>query len=310
MNATLEAIVAAELSRPAPAAVVAFANQLAARAGTGTAAVLFYGSALRDDVTDGVLDFYVLADPGTWPQSGMAALAQRLLPPNVGYTEMSFQGRVLRAKYAVMSPRQFRARMSSDSLDTTLWARFSQPCVCVHARSEIDAADVRSSVTAAVVTAAGWAAALGPERGGAPDFWRALFARTYSAELRVESSARGGDIVARDIERYTNILPAAWGAGGLAFSTQPDGSLQPAIDPGDRQAQLRRWHWRERMGPVLNTLRLLKAAGTFENAIDYVAWKVERHSGYRIEPSEFQRRHPLLAAPALYWRLRTRGVLR
>ena len=44
--------------------------------------------------------------------------------------------------------------------------------------------------------------------------------------------------------------------------------------------------------------------------MDYVAWKVERHSGFRIEPSEWQRRHPLLAAPALYLKLRARGVLR
>ena len=56
--------------------------------------------------------------------------------------------------------------------------------------------------------------------------------------------------------------------------------------------------------------RLLKAACTFDNAIEYVAWKVERHSGYRIEPTPFQRRHPLLAAPRLYWRLRRLGVFR
>jgi hypothetical protein len=49
---------------------------------------------------------------------------------------------------------------------------------------------------------------------------------------------------------------------------------------------------------------------TFDNAVDYVAWKIERHSGYRIEPTPFQRRHPLLAAPALYLKLRARGVLR
>jgi hypothetical protein len=44
--------------------------------------------------------------------------------------------------------------------------------------------------------------------------------------------------------------------------------------------------------------------------MDYVAWKVERHSGVRIELADWERRHPLLAAPGLYWRLRRRGVLR
>lgn len=310
MNQLLEAIVAAELNRPAPTAVTTFAKSLAARAGRGTAAVLFYGSALRDDALDGVLDFYVLADAGTWPQSRLAAFAQRILPPNVGYMELAFEGRVLRAKYAVMTPAQFRQRMSPRSLDTTLWARFSQPCVCVHTRSPADARDVRAAVVAAVATAAGWAAVLGPERGAAPEYWRALYARTYSAELRVESNSRGGDLVARAIERYEQILPAAWSAAGTPFAADADGALRPAMDAVERRRRLRRWRTRERIGPMLNALRLLKAAGTFENAIDYVAWKVERHSGHRIEPSEFQRRHPLLAAPALYWRLRARGVLR
>ena len=55
---------------------------------TATAAVLFYGSALRDEALDGVLDFYVLTDrPIAWPGSRWTALASRLLPPNVGYLE-------------------------------------------------------------------------------------------------------------------------------------------------------------------------------------------------------------------------------
>ena len=44
--------------------------------------------------------------------------------------------------------------------------------------------------------------------------------------------------------------------------------------------------------------------------MDYVVWKVERHSGVRIEPSPWQRRHPLLAAPWLYWRMRRQQLLR
>jgi hypothetical protein len=82
------------------------------------------------------------------------------------------------------------------------------------------------------------------------------------------------------------------------------------VGAAERAAAETRWQRRRRLGRLLNLLRLLKAALTFENATDYVAWKVERHSGLRIEPTSFQRRHPLLAAPALYWRLRRLGVLR
>ncbi|MCC2659180.1 MAG: hypothetical protein K0Q76_4288, partial [Panacagrimonas sp.] len=64
------------------------------------------------------------------------------------------------------------------------------------------------------------------------------------------------------------------------------------------------------LGKPLNVLRLLKAACTFDGAADYAAWKVERHSGVKLELSPWQRRHPLLAAPVVYLRLRRQGVLR
>ena len=34
---------------------------------------------------------------------------------------------------------------------------------------------------------------------------------------------------------------------------------------------------------ALSVLRLLKALFTFEGGLDYIAWKLERHSGQRIE---------------------------
>lgn len=310
-SAALSALVGAELARAVPAPVAALADELARRAGDATAAVLFYGSALRDDALDGVLDFYVLTDrPVAWPGTRLTALAGRVLPPNVGYLETLAGATTLRAKYAVMTVAQFRRAMSPERIDTTLWARFSQPVTCVRARGDAEALAVRSGIVAAVITAARWAAALGPERGEAADFWRALFQRTYAAELRVERVARADDLVARDAARYAQLLPVAWQAGGVAFARAADGRFEPALGAADRAAAERRWRLRQRLGRPLNLLRLLKAASTFDNAIDYVAWKVERHSGYRIEPSEFQRRHPLLAAPALYLKLRARGVLR
>ena len=311
VSTELATLLAAELERAVPAPVTALAAELAARAGPATAAVLFYGSALRDAALDGVLDFYVLTDrPIAWPGSRWTSLAGRVLPPNVGYLETVIGGTTLRAKYAVMTLRQFRDGMSAEGIDTTLWARFSQPVACVRVRGEAEAQAVRAAIAEAVTTAARWAAALGPERGEATDFWRALYQRTYAAELRVERIARADPLVGRDAARYAALLPQAWRAGGLDFAVDEKGLLAPALSAKDRAGAERRWQRRRRLGRPMNLLRLLKAASTFDNAADYVAWKVERHSGYKIEPSEFQRRHPLLAAPALYLKLRARGVLR
>lgn len=310
MSDELRALIDDELRRAVPPAVVTLAERLAARAQGGAAAVLFYGSALRDSALDGVLDFYVLVDRARdWPGPWLAACANRLLPPNVGYLEETVDGRSLRAKYAVMTVAQFRRAMSVQRLDTTLWARFSQPCICIHARSEADRLTMRDAVCDAVVAAAHWAAMLGPLRAAPIAYWRALYARTYAAELRVERSSRGADLLAHDGPRYARLLPLAWEEGGLAFTAALD-ELAPVLAPDARAIAECRWRVRRRLGPLLNLLRLLKAALTFDNATDYVAWKVERHSGYRIEPTPFQRRHPLLAAPGIYWRLRRLGVLR
>lgn len=306
----LRARIEAELRRETPPAVRTLAERLAARAGGATAAVLFYGSALRDDALDGVLDFYVLLDDvRRWPGSALARWANRWLPPNVGYVEDVVDGRSVRAKFAVMSTAQFQAAMSPASFDTTIWARFCQPCVCVFARDAAARVAVGDAVSEAVITAARWSAALDPLWASPSDFWRALFARTYGAELRVERTTRGDDLVTRDASRYDALLPLAWTAAGIAFDHDA-GLLAPQLPDGERARAVRHWTLRRRLGKSLNVLRLLKAACTFDGAADYAVWKVERHSGVKLELSPWQRRHPLLAAPGVYFRLRRRGVLR
>jgi hypothetical protein len=290
---------------------VRLARHLAERAAGHAVAVLFYGSARVNDALDGVLDYYIVLDQvAAWPGPRLAALANRLLPPNVGYYEGTIDGRPLRAKYALLSLAQFSRGMAANSIDTGLWARFSQPCACVWSRSAEGRAAIAGAVRAATLTAARWAALLGPERGDAASYWRALFALTYGAELRVEPATRGADLVDRDAGRYACLLPAAWNATGIVFDATTDGILHPQVTRRDRDAAARRWALRRRLGKALNLLRLAKAAFTFEGAMDYVAWKVERHTGVRLEVRPWQRHHPLLAAPWTYWQLRKLRLLR
>ncbi len=309
-DAALAALIEPELRCPVPRPIALLAERLAARAGGHAAAVLFYGSALRDDALDGLLDFYVLLDrAGNWPGSPLAALANAVLPPNVGYAEEDVEGRTLRAKYSVMTLSQFGRAMRPDSLDTTLWTRFSQPCVCPYVRSDADFSAVLAAVCAAATTAAYWAAVLGPARGEPSAYWNALFAATYALELRVESASRSDSLVARAQARYARLLPVAWRAAGVAYESGA-GSVRALLEPLERARALRRWRRRRRLGRPLNVLRLLKASLTFDRPLDYVVWKVERHTGVRLAVAPWERRFPLLAAPGLYLRLRRRRLLR
>lgn len=307
----LHSLLASELGEAVPSPVQQLAAQLAGRVNGKAVAVLYYGSTLRTAALDGLLDFYVLLDSVfDWPGSRVAALANRVLPPNVGYVEGSFDGVALRAKYAVISMRQFESRVSDLSLDTTLWARFCQPCRCAWQRSAADGQRVAQAIGSAVVTAARWAAAHGPNQAHAGQYWSALFARTYATEIRVEGTDRSRGIVDCAAGRYARLLPLAWNAAGIAFETAAGGELRPGLDAATRRQLQQRWTSRELLGKPLNMLRLVKAAFTFDGAMDYVAWKVERHSGVRIQVKPWQRRFPLLAAPGLYLKLRRLGVLR
>jgi hypothetical protein len=211
---------------------------------------------------------------------------------------------------AVLRLDQFRDGVSGTGIDTTLWARFAQPARLLWARDAAAATAAGEAVAAAVVTASRWAAGLGPAQGPSSAYWDALFARTYAAELRVEKSTRAASLTAHDPARYHAALTAAWSAAGVAFVVTPDASLQPDVNAAQRRQMQRGWARRARWGKPLNLLRLAKSVFTFAGGADYVAWKVERHSGYRIPLTDWQRRHPLLAAPRVLWTLWRRGVLR
>ncbi len=209
---------------PAPA-VQEFAAHLAARGHGSVLAVLFYGSGLRSgDLADGLLDFYVLVDRlRDWHGPGLAALANRLLPPNVFYQEQTIGTQQLRAKIAVLSLEQFQQGMHADSLDTTLWARFSQPVMCAWSRDAAALKGTAAALAQAAVTAASWAARLGPASATAQDYWRSLFQRTYATELRVERGERAQDVLGFDPTYYDVLLPMAWNGGGIHFQRRADG---------------------------------------------------------------------------------------
>jgi len=61
---------------------------------------------------------------------------------------------------------------------------------------------------------------------------------------------------------------------------------------------------------VLSTLRLAKAAFTFDGALEYLLWKIHRHSGIYLQPTPRQVRFPLLFAWPLLWRLWRQGAFR
>jgi hypothetical protein len=285
----LRALVAAELARPQPAALSRLVEAVLDRHGAAVRAILFYGSCRRTGDLSGLIDLYVLYDAHRAFHGGrLAALGNRLLPPNV--TLISAGG--LRAKVATLSMRQFQRRVGRDAIDTTIWTRFCQPCSLIYARDEASGRAAAAIVAKAGRTAVFWARALSLGSEAPAAIWQGLFTRTYRAELRPESASQPGLLYATNAAWFDALLAAV-----------PPEAGRPALPAGG-------WALRRFCGRPLNMARLAKAAFTFAGGADYILWKLQRHAGIRLSLSDWQRRHPLLAAPGLLWRLRRMGALR
>ncbi|MEL6487920.1 MAG: hypothetical protein AAFQ13_12355 [Pseudomonadota bacterium] len=292
MTGALQQRLETQLSAPVDPPVREFACALAESAGAD--AVLFYGSNLRTGSLEGVLDFYVLLpgeradEPAIWPR--------------VSYHEREGGAGTLRAKVATMRMATFAEAAAGTLKDTTIWARFVQPCALVWHRDAKARGEVERAIASAAVTAGRLAVALGPSEGVAEDYWRALFQATYKAEFRVEKPGRENDILSVNASHFDGLLPLALSAGEIAFD-QSGERLIPHLEAREKAQVLGWWKRRQRLGKPMNFARLLKASATFEGAARYAAWKIERHTGMPVAVTPFRERYPILAAPGVLWSL-------
>jgi hypothetical protein len=279
--------------------------------------ILFYGSCLRRQSAEGVLDFYALVERardvyGARPATALASL----LPPNVHYLECDDArgGPRLRAKYAVLTLAAFERLCGQRARHPFVWARFAQPARLVLAADATSRERATRACAEAALTLVRRLVAFQPEHFAAADFWREAFTRTYGTELRSESAERREEIQRAEPARYEAVLAAAldalveerWlEAGGAA-----GGTARAVLAPLRRRRA--RWSWTAAR-PFVRALalaRLLKTPLTFEGWPRYVLWKLERHTGQRFEPTETQLRHPWIFGWPLLFRLLLRRDLR
>jgi hypothetical protein len=271
--------------------VVCFAQAIAAGYGDAARTVLIYGSCLRESRLDGLmLDFYlIVSDYRAAYGPGWFAFANRVLPPNV----FPFQHDGLVAKYAVLSEADFLQRCGPEAGDVSVWARFAQPARIAWAADQVAQEAATAAVARAAPTLLSYARGVAPE-AEPMDLWREGFTRTYASELRAERDDRPARIVAQEPLRYRAFAEAALDDGLPALPRAP------AIA----------WRRFARRGKRLSVLRLLKALTTFSGGADYLAWKINRHAGTRIELKPWQRKWPLAGSLVLLPRLLRQGAVR
>ncbi|HKA13437.1 MAG TPA: hypothetical protein VKH41_00345, partial [Myxococcota bacterium] len=259
--------------------------------------------------SEGVHDFYAIVDDyRSAYQSRALAAANALLPPNVFYLELAHGGAIVRAKYAVVSRADLARACRGETHRAGMWARFAQPVAAACVRDPAARGALATACADAICTAlrAGLAArprSLSAAESGA--FWCELFRATYAAELRPEREGASDAIYASQSARFDARLAEAVEAllASGEIERGSDGALrllEPlARAPGHSAAA--KW---------IGLLQLAKTAATFGDWVPYALWKVERHSGIRLEASERQRRHPWLFGWPVLFRAWRSGALR
>ncbi len=275
------------------------------------AAILFYGSGASvsktEDPANIVFDFYVIGSTyeALYPSSRTLRVMNKLMPPNVFYVETPSPFGTLRAKAAVLTLDHFEKLVSDETFHSYFWGRFAQPCR-IEAPDEDMTARLETALAQAIATFCKSSARLIQSPFTPRDLWLAGLAASYKAELRAEDETRAAKLLDSYGDWTESVTAPALTLAGLSNSVTGETIRLETSPP--RGAALA-WRTRAVQGALLSVARLLKATQTFKGGIDYIAWKIKRHSGVDIDVTDWERQHPMLGAPGAafrYYRLRAK----
>ena len=99
-------------------------------------------------------------------------------------------------------------------------------------------------------------------------------------------------------------------AGGVLHFEQGEADCIVRLPERSRRRSQVQWRTRKAVAKALYFPRLLKSAATFGDWLPYALWKLKRHTGVEIEPTERQKRHPLIWGWPVLFRLLKEQSLR
>lgn len=286
-----------ESRRVPQAEVEALLDVLRARYGACFVAAIYYGSCRRAETVEGLVDLHVLVTDEVQALGPTAGTACRLLPPNVYYLEAEHAGETVRCKYAVIGVDAFRRSCTRRAFHSYFWARYAQPVSvigCAPAVQEM----IDESLVDALATYFSRVIPAFPDEDDPLELWVRSLALCYTCELRPEGQDRSRTLVDAHAEYYREAAEAA-----LAERSSVLGAQSP-------HGAALRWRLRAIWGKAVSLGRLLKGLATFDGGLDYAVWKLERHTGRRIDVPDAVRAQPWLRIWPVLFRLWREGVFR
>jgi hypothetical protein len=280
------------------------AQGVATAGGEAVRAVIFFGSRRTGTPTDAhsgwdlfvaVSDyrpFYEsLARSGAYRRSArLAAGINAVLAPNqirIGVGERT-------AKCAVIRLATLQRETGPRRRDHFCAGRLFQPASIAWAADEASREAVLAALADARRVTLDWARPWLPGCFDAEEFCKTALRVSMGFEIRPEPAGRAERLWdaqrAEQVAAFEPVL-AEWAAGGrLTAMAAGCYELAAPVGLGER---LRLWAFFQR-SRLRATLRWAKYVVTFDDWLDYIVRKAERHTGQRIELSPRERRWPLV----------------
>jgi hypothetical protein len=232
---------------------------------------------------------------GPW----LLAAVNRILPPNI-ISLIAPESDGPGCKAIVITERDLASALSAHPADHFCMGRLTQTVRLVDARDEAARARIEETLAQARRTAVEWVPLYRQGPFTVRDFARTMLDTSYMAEIRPESGGRSAEVFRSQadylIETYTAVLDEAVADGRLKRS----GDHYECARPAGKIVRLR-WRFYFWWSEVRATLRWFKYILTFDGWIDYLARKIERRTGLRVEVTEAERKWPfLLAWPKIF----------
>ena len=301
MNPLLNQFISSNLVLLTDEVVNEFVVELEKKYSNSIQAVIFYGSCMRErNYQAAVLDFYVIVDSYRDAyQKLLPTILNKLLPPNVFFIQVDVAGQQYQAKYALVSRRDLSKYTSQRTFHSYFWARFAQPIALVFVRDETAKQWLVSIQEQAIITLLRKVRCMLSSEYSSQELWTKALRLTYAAELRTEPISRADIIYKNNCSYYDGITEI----------------VQDQI-ASNQKANLNKflcnilWKLRIGLGKLLSVARLLKAIFTFSNGVDYIAWKIKKHTGEKIVVTDRLRKYPWIFCWPLLWRLVRGGNVR
>ncbi|MBT8330811.1 MAG: hypothetical protein KJP06_00660, partial [Deltaproteobacteria bacterium] len=194
-----------------------------------------------------------------------------------------------------------------------IWGRFAQPIGLIYARNDQIVQVVQSALMQAVLRFVVQVLPSIPASFTARSLWCKGWTLSYRAELRAERPHKLVQLYEAAPRYYEQLTRSAIGRLPFHIDVQKDKKTycySASFSDNVRRKSRLNWTVRSWQGKLLSTLRLLKGVLTFRGGVDYILWKIERHSGEKVEVPPQLKRYPLIATFVIFWKLYRRGAYR